>query len=349
MKGWMGKFKALMLLGFIAILLSGCGKENLTALVPKGYGSQSSMDLIILTTLIMLGVFVIVMIIYTIVLIRFRQKKGDNTIPEQVEGNKMLETVWTVIPIILVLIMGIPTVIYTFDLADTSEASNSINVDVTGNQYWWHFEYADDEVVTSQDLYIPTGEKVYLNMLSSDVIHSFWVPTISGKMDVNPENVNTMYIEAHEEGVYWGKCAELCGPSHSLMDFKVIAVSPEEYEQWITDMQSVDPEAVPEDAVAEEGQELFQNNCMGCHAIGSSPAAMGPNLTNFGDRTHFAGFLDPTKENLVEWIKDPESLKPGNQMTGKYDVTEDEAEKIADYLLQLKPSEVTPESAGGLK
>lgn len=349
MKGWMGKFKALMLLGFIAILLSGCGKENLTALAPKGYGSQSSMDLIILTTLIMLGVFVIVMIIYTIVLIRFRQKKGDNEIPEQVEGNKMLETVWTVIPIILVLIMGIPTIIYTFDLADTSEASNSINIDVTGNQFWWHFEYPDEEVVTSQDLYIPTGEKVFLNMLSSDVIHSFWVPTISGKMDVNPENVNTMYIEAHEEGVYWGKCAELCGSSHSLMDFKVIAVSPEEYEQWITDMQNVDPEAVPEDAVAQEGQDLFQNNCMGCHAIGSSPAAMGPNLTNIGDRTHFAGFLDPTKENLVKWINDPESLKPGNKMSGKYQVTEEEAEKIADYLLQLKPSEVTPESAGGLK
>lgn len=349
MKGWMGKFKAITLLGFIAILLSGCGKENLTALVPKGYGSQSSMDLIILTTLIMLGVFVIVMVIYTIVLVRFRQKKGENVIPEQVEGNKMLETVWTVIPIILVLIMGIPTVIYTFDLADTSEASNSINIDVTGNQYWWHFEYPDEEVVTSQDLYIPTGEKVFLNMLSSDVIHSFWVPSISGKMDVNPENVNTMYIEAHEEGVYWGKCAELCGPSHSLMDFKVIAVSPEEYEQWITDMQSVDPEAVPEDAVAQEGQELFQNNCMGCHAIGSSPAAMGPNLTNIGNRTHFAGFLDPTKENLVEWINDPESLKPGNKMTGAYQVTEEEAEKIADYLLQLKPSEVTPESAGGLK
>lgn len=349
MKGWMGKFKAITLLGFIAILLSGCGKENLTALVPKGYGSQSSMDLIILTTLIMLGVFVIVMVIYTIVLVRFRQKKGENVIPEQVEGNKMLETVWTVIPIILVLIMGIPTVIYTFDLADTSEASNSINIDVTGNQYWWHFEYPDEEVVTSQDLYIPTGEKVFLNMLSSDVIHSFWVPSISGKMDVNPENVNTMYIEAHEEGVYWGKCAELCGPSHSLMDFKVIAVSPEEYEQWINDMQSVDPEAVPEDAVAQEGQELFQNNCMGCHAIGSSPAAMGPNLTNFGDRTHFAGFLDPTKENLVKWINDPESLKPGNKMTGAYQVTEEEAEKIADYLLQLKPSEVTPESAGGLK
>lgn len=348
MKGWMGKSKALLLFSFLAILLAGCGKENLTALDPKGYGAESSMDIILLTTLIMVGVFVVVMIIYTIVLVRFRQKDGQNEIPKQVEGNKTLETVWTVIPIILVLIMGIPTVIYTFDLADTSEASSSINIDVTGNQYWWHFEYQDEEVVTSQDLYIPTGEKVFLNMLSSDVIHSFWVPTIAGKMDVNPENVNTMYIEAYEEGVYWGKCAELCGPSHSLMDFKVIAVSPEEYEQWISDMQSVDPEAVPSDAVAQEGHELFQNNCMGCHAIGSSPAAMGPNLTNFADRTHFAGYLEPTKENLVEWIMDPESLKPGNRMTGAYSVTEEEADKIAEYLLQLSPSEVTPESAGGL-
>src|SRR5690625_7599176 len=84
-------------------------------------------------------------------------------------------------------------------------------------------------------MYIPAGEKVYLNMLASDVQHAFWVPSISGKMDVNTDNVNTMYIEAYEEGVYWGKCAELCGPSHSLMDFKVIVVSPEEYEQWVAD------------------------------------------------------------------------------------------------------------------
>src|SRR5699024_11603183 len=104
MKGWMGKFKAFMLFAFLTILLAGCGKENLTALSPKGYGAESSMDLIILTTLIMLGVFVVVMIIYTIVLIRFRRKEGDNEIPEQVEGSKKLETVWTVIPIILVFI-----------------------------------------------------------------------------------------------------------------------------------------------------------------------------------------------------------------------------------------------------
>lgn len=347
MKSWMGKMKAIMIFGFLSLLLAGCGKENLTALDPKGYGAERSLDIILLTTGIMVGVFLVVIIIYTIVLARFRRKKGDNHIPEQVEGSKKLETVWTVIPIILVLIMGIPTVVYTFDLADTSEASSSLNINVTGHQYWWNFEYEDHNVTTSQDLYIPVGEKVYVNMLSSEVIHSFWVPTITGKMDVNPENVNTMYIEAYEEGVYWGKCAELCGPSHSLMDFKVIAVSPEEFDQWITDMQNVDPEEVPTDAVVQEGQELFQNNCMGCHAIGDASSA-GPNLTNFGNRVHFVGYLEPTKENLVEWIMDPESLKPGNEMTGTYEVTEEEAEKIAEYLMQLKPTDVTPESAGGL-
>lgn len=347
MKSWMGKMKAIMIFGFLSLLLAGCGKENLTALDPKGYGAERSLDIILLTTGIMVGVFLVVIIIYTIVLARFRRKKGDNHIPEQVEGSKKLETVWTVIPIILVLIMGIPTVVYTFDLADTSEASSSLNINVTGHQYWWNFEYEDHNVTTSQDLYIPVGEKVYVNMLSSEVIHSFWVPTITGKMDVNPENVNTMYIEAYEEGVYWGKCAEFCGPSHSLMDFKVIAVSPEEFDQWITDMQNVDPEEVPTDAVVQDGQELFQNNCMGCHAIGDASSA-GPNLTNFGNRVHFVGYLEPTKENLVEWIMDPESLKPGNEMTGTYEVTEEEAEKIAEYLMQLKPTDVTPESAGGL-
>ncbi|QKY68930.1 cytochrome c oxidase subunit II [Lentibacillus sp. CBA3610] len=349
MKGWTGKLRAFALLGFVALVLSACGKENLTALDPKGYGADQSLYLIILTTIIMLFVLAVVMIVYTIVLIRYRKKKGqEDYIPKQVEGNRTLETVWTVIPIILLLIIAVPTVTATFDLADESAASDSLNIDVTGNQYWWHFNYDGQEVQTSQDLYIPVGERVYLNMMSSDVIHSFWVPTIAGKMDVNPENENTMYIEAHEEGVYWGKCAEFCGPSHSLMDFKVIAVSPEEFDQWLNDMQNADPEPEPENAVAQEGQSLFEeNNCMSCHAIGSSSASIGPNLTNYGNRSTLAGVEDLNKENLVDWIMDPEALKPGNKMTGQYpEVSENEAGKIAEYLLQLDETDITPESAG---
>ncbi|WP_053219798.1 cytochrome c oxidase subunit II [Virgibacillus senegalensis] len=348
MKGWMGKFRALALFGFLTLVLSGCGKENLSALTPKGYGSKAALNLINISLGVMIFVFVVVMVIYAIVIVRFRKKKGqEGYIPPQTEGNKALEVIWTVIPIILLVIIAIPTVAITFDLADESAADESINVNVTGNQFWWHFNYEGEEIQTSQDLYIPTGEKVYLNMKTSDVLHSFWVPALSGKMDLHPENENTMYIQADEEGVYDGKCAEFCGTSHSLMDFKVIAVSPEEYDQWVEDMQNVDPEAQPETADAQEGQELFEeNSCIGCHAIGASPAATGPNLTNFGDRTTLAGVEEHTKDNIVEWIMDPESVKPGNKMTdANYEVNQEEAEKIAEYLLQLQPSDITPESA----
>ncbi|WP_430786170.1 cytochrome c oxidase subunit II [Virgibacillus flavescens] len=349
MKGWMGKLRALTLFSSLALILSGCGQENLSALIPKGYGAEKSLDLIILTAVVMLFVLVIVMLLYVTVLVRFRKKKGQKDfIPKQVEGNKTLETIWTVIPIILLIIIAVPTVTATFDLADESAASDSLNVEVTGNQYWWHFNYEGKEIQTSQDLYIPTNEKVYLNMKSSDVIHSFWAPAISGKMDVNPENENTMFIEAYEEGIYYGKCAELCGPSHALMDFKIIAVSPEEFDKWVEDIKNVDPKAVAEGESVQQGQELFQeSNCMGCHAIGASPVQVGPNLTNFGDRTKIAGVLDHNKENLISWIMDPEKIKPGNNMTGKYpDLSKEEAGKIADYLLQLKPSSITPEDAG---
>src|SRR5699024_2686002 len=262
------------------------------------------------------------------------------------EGHKKLETVWTIIPIILLIIIAVPTTIATFDLASTKEAKDSINIDVTGNQYWWHFDYTNEDVQTSQDLYVPTGEKVFLHLNSSDVIHSFWVPSIAGKMDVNPENENTMYIEVDEEGVYYGKCAEFCGPSHSLMDFKIIAVDPDDYEQWMNDMKNSDPDNV-EGETAQEGKELFEeNNCASCHATGSSPVAVGPNLTDFGNRTKVAGVLDHTKKNVKKWIKDPESVKPGNKMTGNYpELSDDEADKIAEYLMQLKPSDITPEDA----
>lgn len=355
MRSKIGKFKALFILSSLVLLLSGCGKENLTALVPKGYGAESSMYLIILTTVVMTFVFLAVMIVYVIVLMRFRKKKGEEDfIPVQVEGNKTLETVWTIIPIILVLIMAVPTVIATFDLADTSDQDEHININVTGKQYWWHFDYEGEEIATSQDMYIPVNTKVYVNLFSEDVLHSFWVPSLSGKLDVNPENVNTMFIEAYEEGVYYGKCAELCGSSHAKMDFKIVVVSEAEYAQWVQDIKGVNAEEVPLDAVAQEGQELFEaNSCMSCHAIGAPDGyvedriPMGPDLTSFGDRSRFAGILLPTKENLVDWLVDPEAIKPGNKMTDMYpDLTEEEAGKIAEYLMQLQPSEVNAVSAG---
>jgi len=138
------------------------------------------------------------------------------------------------------------------------------------------------------------------------------------------------------------------------MDFKVIAVSPEEFDQWVSDMQNVDTDATPETDDAVEGKELFtEKSCIGCHAVGASSATnTGPNLTNFGDREKLVGYKENTKENLVTWLLNPEKFKPGNKMTGKYGngeavnpIEEEEAKKIAEYLLQLKPSEITGEDA----
>src|SRR5699024_12598136 len=106
--------------------------------------------------------------------------------------------------------MAVPTVVATFDLADDSEASEHINIDVTGNKYWWHFDYKGEDFQTSQDMYIPAGEKVYLNMLASDVQPAFWASSMSGRMDVNTENVTTRYIDTYPGGGYGGTCAELC-------------------------------------------------------------------------------------------------------------------------------------------
>ena len=352
MQASLRKFRTFIFLSSIMLLLSACGRENLTALEPKGYGAEQSMKLILLTTIVMTFVFLVVIIALVIVIVRFRKKKGDPVVtPVQVEGSKTLEAIWTIIPIILVVIMAVPTVVATFQLADTSDQHKHINIDVTGHQYWWHYEYVNEEFTTSQDLYIPVNTKVYVNLITKDVLHSFWVPSISGKLDVNPENINTMFIEAYEEGVYFGKCAELCGPSHSLMDFKVVVVSEEEYEQWVNDMKSFNTDQLELDTVAQEGKALFEEKgCISCHATdtqnyspGNTP--IGPDLTQFADRSRFAGYLEPTEENLKDWLRDPEKLKPGNLMTGTYgELSEDEIDKIAQFLLQLSPSEVTAES-----
>lgn len=352
MKDWFSKTRTIFLLAAVTLILSACGRDNLTALVPKGYGAEVSMKIIILTVSVMTFVFLVVVTVFTFVVIKYRRKKGEPLRnPKQVEGSQTLEAIWTIIPIILVVIMAVPTVVATFQLADTSDQESSINIDVTGNQYWWHYDYVNEEISTSQDLYIPVNTKVYLNLITKDVLHSFWVPSISGKIDVNPENVNTMFIDAYEEGVYFGKCAELCGPSHSLMDFKVVVVSQEEYDQWVEDMKSFDSNKLELDAVAQEGKDLFEEKaCISCHATDSQnytagAVPIGPDLTQFADRSRFVGFLEPTKENIVQWLLDPESLKPGNLMTGAYpQLTEDEADKIAEYLLQLSPSEVTAAS-----
>lgn len=349
----LAKWRLISLFAIIALVLSGCGQPYLSALKPAGEVADMQYDLMKLSTLIMVGVIIIVMVIFFLVVIRFRRK--DDKIPKQVEGSHKLEIIWTAVPILLLLILAVPTVAATFKLADVSpmdkKNSKALVINVRSHLYWWDFEYPGQKIVTSQDLVVPTNEKVYFNLKSSDVKHSFWIPAVGGKLDTNTENVNKFWLEfddkrSNEAGnLFYGKCAELCGPSHALMDFKVKAISRDKFDAWVTAMQNVKEPQKAQGDVAAQGQELFNQSCIGCHAVTPSnkmpeTARLAPNLSNFGNRSRVAGVLDHNKEELKNWIRNPETYKPGNMMTGKYpEMSEEQLDALADYLMGLKVQE----------
>ena len=351
---WMNA-KWLGLITLLAVFASGCGKNHLSTLKPAGEVGQEQFNLMLLSIVIMLLVVAVVSVVFTIAVVKSRRKNlGEEFEPKDVAGNHTLEVIWTGIPILLLIILAVPTVYLTFKQADTQAMENEdggVNseetvINVTANQYWWEFEYPNEGVVTGQELVVPTDKKVYFNLKAADVKHSFWVPAAGGKLDTNVDGINSFYLTFDEDKaedsnrLFYGKCAELCGPSHALMDFKVKALPEEEYDQWLADMKNIEEPVQASADDAAEGQEIFNNSCIGCHAVTpTGTGAQGPNLTNFGDRDLIAGFMEHNEENLVNWIKDPESYKPDNKMTGQYDLTDEEINAVAAYLMELKVEE----------
>ncbi|KMK77083.1 cytochrome c oxidase subunit II [Alkalihalobacillus pseudalcaliphilus] len=344
MKRWKTAWRFLPF-SLLLLVLAGCGEENLTALDPKGPQAEWLLENMLLSLYIMAFVTVVVFAIFFIILAKFRRKEGDDEIPKQVHGNTALEITWTVIPIILLVILAVPTISGTFMMADMEPdpvaGEDTVVIDVTGHQFWWQFDYQNEGFTAGQDVYIPVGEKVLFELHAEDVLHSFWVPALGGKIDTVPGITNEMWLEATYPGTYKGKCAELCGPSHALMDFKLVALERDEYDAWVAGME--EGPAEPEETLAQEGRELFGADglgCIGCHAIGGSGSAAGPTLTNFADREVFAGYIDmDDEEKLAQWIKDPESLKEGNNMSNapylQAGVTDEEVEALIAYLRTL--------------
>lgn len=357
MKG-LKKWRLFSLLAVMMVFLSGCGEEYISTLKPAGQVGKEQFNLLLLATGIMTFVVVIVCVIYLLAFLKFRRSKvGENVIPKQVEGSHTLEVIWTVIPIILLLILAVPVVTATYKFADTAAMDEvdengdktALTVNVTAKLYWWEFEYPNQGIITAQELVVPTEQKVYFNLKAADVKHSFWIPAVGGKMDTNVENVNKFYLEFDKEsadlkdGVFYGKCAELCGPSHALMDFKVKTVSPEAFDNWVVAMQATEGQ-VADKASTDLGEATFANSCLACHAVsgsGSTPG-VGPNLATFGDRNRVAGVLDHTEEDLKAWIEDPEAFKPGNLMMNADgtapiygDLSDEEIQALATYIMGL--------------
>lgn len=195
-----------------------------------------------------------------------------------------------------------------------------LNIQVVGYQWWWDVRYPGKDITIANEIYIPVGEPVVIDLLAADVIHSFWVPNLHGKIDMLPEMPTRIVIETDRPGEWRGQCAEFCGRQHAWMAFKVIALPRPEFDAWVqarkqpltANRAAADPELL------QRGQEVFfRESCQACHAVAGTDAVarLGPDLTHLGSRlTLGAGRVDNTDEHLAHWIVDPQSLKPGNLM-----------------------------------
>lgn len=212
--------------------------------------------------------------------------------------------------------------------------ADAMRVRITGEMWWWRVAYLDGRgrpyMLDANELHIPVGRPVLLELESSDVIHSFWVPRLSGKLDMVPGRRNILPIQADAPGTYAGQCAEYCGGPHALMGFVVVAHEPAAFQAMMAARRAPRPQ------MAGEGAALFRSTgCAACHRIAGTDAngAAGPDLTHVGSRRSLgAGILPNNRGTMMGWIGDSQSIKPGNRMPPYKMLSAAELHALAAYL-----------------
>lgn len=215
----------------------------------------------------------------------------------------------------------------------TSAETPDLRVNVRAEQYWWRlgYELPDGSTVeTANELHLPNDATIEFVLSSTDVIHSFWIPALGGKMDAIPGRTNVLRLTPTKTGTYRGVCAEFCGPSHTLMAFPVVVHEADAFPAWLEAQR----------APASAGSDLFvSNGCGACHTVRgvTEVGAVGPDLTHFGSRSTIgAGTLDNTRDNLLAWLMAPAHIKPGVGMPSYAALPETERGALADYLMELR-------------
>lgn len=239
----------------------------------------------------------------------------------------------------------LPTIVLTgflvASLATSKEVrlrESDLTIEVIGHQFWWEVRYPDQGVITANELHIPAGRPVRLELRSTDVIHSFWVPQLHGKADMLPERTNFFWIQADEPGVYRGQCAEYCGVQHAWMAFYVVALPPDEFDDWIAARREPVDDPTDDPLLARGREAFFENKCHTCHAVRGTPAEgrVGPDLTHLASRRSLgAGVLPNTPGNLAGWIANPQAVKPGNRMP-RFFLDPDDFHALRAYLGTLE-------------
>jgi cytochrome c oxidase subunit 2 len=235
------------------------------------------------------------------------------------------------------LLLGLPSLRSLLSPSD----NKAFAIEVIGNQWWWRVRYlreGEPPVELANELRLPVGVRINTVLRSTDVIHSFWVPSLTGKMDMIPGRVNQLALEPTRTGTFRGACAEFCGSSHALMNLLVVVLERNEFDAWLA--AQAQPAAIPADVLGQQGERaFFARGCNTCHAVRGTIARgiVGPDLTHVGSRrTIAAGVLPAATAEFSRWIANTERIKPDAHMPAFDGLPDDELAALAAYLTQLK-------------
>jgi cytochrome c oxidase subunit 2 len=339
-------FDSILLL--FSTLLSGCSSEvhnpfsTPSMLDPHGPGAAHIADL----WWVMLGFGTFIFVLVTVLLFAalLRRRRATNETPP--DRNRDIGRNWLiwggiVLPItILIIIFGYN--IYTLAAVENAYANPSLHIQIVGRRWWWEVNYPDQGFTTANEIHIPVGVSVEVELQSADVIHSFWVPQLHGKVDLIPAQINHISIQADSAGNYRGQCAEYCGLQHAHMGFIVVAQSQEEFDAWIVAQQQL--AAAPESDAEIRGRQVFiEEGCIYCHTvrgindtdIDGSSVDLGPDLTHLYSRIMIAASsMINDRGDLAGWIVDSQHVKPGNLMPNMY-INSEDLQALLAYLENL--------------
>jgi len=243
--------------------------------------------------------------------------------------------------------IGGPTLLLAFFFYQTVMTMNTVSpavpknsqpdVVITGHQWWWEVDYPSAHVVTANEVHLPVGKRLLMQMRSADVIHDWWVPELGNKIDLVPNMSNYLWLNIHKAGNYIGACSEFCGAQHAWMRINVIAQNESDFNKWLA--ANAKTPIAPTDSVAIHGSELFQSKtCASCHRIQGTAAtfSVGPDLTHLASRqTLLTGLMENNENNLFKWVSHPQEVKPGAHMPD-FNMDKDSVKAIVHYLEELK-------------
>ncbi|MEC7829192.1 MAG: cytochrome c oxidase subunit II [Actinomycetota bacterium] len=357
-----GRVTRLSGLLLIAAALASCATGRIDPTDPVGENAKQIDGIMRMSGYLATAVGIFVAVAVVLVIIKFRERPGDDPdeLPEQIHGNKKAELTWTLIPVVMLVFLAVVTVPGVFDLSSKGDGRT---IKVEAQQWWWQFSYdvdqdGTDDIVTANEIVIPVGEEVNLEIRSNDVIHSFWIPQLNGKKDAVPGRVHHWRISSPVPGIFYGECTEFCGLSHANMQMRAVVLTDEDYNNWV--QEQLVSATTPTASAAKRGYDLFGRHCVSCHVInGLYESAAGgnanltsgyaPNLTHLMTRTSFAGALfelykDDGSVNVAdlrEWIRDAPGQKPARpenrqgMISFAETLSDSELDDLVTYLMTL--------------